>query len=82
MSERKQEEHIKFLTETFKVLITMFLALSGGLAVLGRVEYAVSDADKEAFDNVLLVLGAVLDAFLIIAIFGVWFEIKKEIQKL
>jgi hypothetical protein len=82
MSDRKQEERIKFLTETFKVLVTIFLALTGGLAFLGRVTYPESNSSGEAFDNVLLVLGAVLDAFIIIAIFGVWFEIKKEIKKL
>ncbi len=32
MGDRKQEDKIKFLTETFKGLITVFLALTGGLA--------------------------------------------------
>ncbi len=82
MSDRKQEEKIKFLTETFKCLITVFLALTGGLAFLNRVTYSDNNSPLKAFDNAILVMGSVFDVFLLIAIFVVWFEIDKQIQKL
>lgn len=63
MSDRKQEERIKFLTETFKVLVTIFLALTGGLTFLGRVTYSDNNSPQKAFDNAILVMGSVLMYF-------------------
>jgi hypothetical protein len=83
MSTKKQEEEIKFLTETFKILITLFIVLTDGLAFLIRSTYPDKNATAlKAIDNALLVMGSVFDIMIIVVIFVLGFHIKRIIKEL
>jgi hypothetical protein len=81
--DKKQEEKIRFLMKTFKTLVTLALALNGGLVYLSRdIFLEKGNTNVVAMEKTLLILGTVFDICILIIIFVLWFEIRKIIKDL